>query len=124
MKNIARVILDGNLTHDPEMKRTRTGKAVISLRVAVNHEWGGKDGNKMVSYFQIEAWEKLAEVCGRYLKKGDYVTIDGDMRQDRWEDEKGEKYSRVKVIARDVRFGYPGRKKSEENEEIQEREAA
>ncbi len=110
------VILDGNLTQDPETKKTPTEKNVTTFTIALNHEWGSKDGNKTVSFIPVETWEKLAENCSAYLKKGSRVTISGDLRQDRWKDSEGKTHSRVKVIARTVRFDSTKNKKSAEAE--------
>jgi single-strand DNA-binding protein len=104
MQNIAQVYLDGNLTADPELKEVRGNRIVTNFRVAANHEWSSKDGNKLVSYFSIECWEKLAENCARFLKKGDHITLIGDLRQDRWRDAEGQPHSTVKIVARYVRF--------------------
>jgi single-strand DNA-binding protein len=110
MRNIANAIIDGNLVQDPEMKRTKSEKTVTSFYVAVNHEWGSKDGNNHVSYIPVETWEKLAENCGQYLKKGRRVTVEGELRQDRWVDEGGRVHSRIKIVARNVRFDSVPRK--------------
>ena len=114
MRNLAVVILDGNLVRDPETKQTKSNKTVTTFSIALNHEWGSKDGNKSVSYIQIETWERLAENCAAYLKKGRHVTVHGDLRQDRWEDENGNKRERLKILARDVRFDSFSKKEEEE----------
>ncbi len=117
MQNIAQIYLDGNLTADPESREVRGNKTLTTFRVAANHDWNNKDGNKMVSYFGVECWDKLAENCGRFLKKGDHVTLIGDLRQDRWKDAEGQSRSSVKIVARYVRFDALRPKKSEtENE--------
>lgn len=104
MINLAKAILEGNLTRDPEIKKTKSNKSVTTFTLALNHEWGAKDGNKAVSYIQIETWEKLAENCAEYLKKGSRALVDGALRQDRWQDEDGKPQSRVKVVAYNVHF--------------------
>ncbi len=104
MQNIAQVIIDGNLTADPEVKKTGSDRTVTNFRMAANHDWGSKNGNKLVSYFPVECWERLAENCGRYLKKGSRVTVQGELREDRWTDTEGQNRSRVKILARSVRF--------------------
>lgn len=104
MNNLAIVILDGNLTHDPEIKTTKSDKKVTHFTVALNHEWGAKDGNPSVSYVPIEAWDRLGENCGKFLTKGSRVTVTGYLRQERWKDEEGGNRSRVKVVAQQVRF--------------------
>jgi len=104
MNNLAQVTLDGNLTHDPESKQTKNNATVTTFNVAVNHEWGSKEGNKSVSYIPVETWDKLAVNCGEYLKKGSHVTVIGVLRQDRWKDGDGNPHSRIKVLANSVRF--------------------
>lgn len=106
MQNIAQVYLDGNLTADPETKTTPGNRQVTGFRVAANHEWSRNKGDdeKFVSYFTVECWERLAENCGRYLRKGDHVTLIGDLRQDRWQDSEGRSRSTIKIVARYVRF--------------------
>ena len=112
MRNIAQIILDGNLTADPETRKTPTDKTVVNFRVAANHEWGEKEEQKSVSYVPIECWDKLAENCGQYLRKGSKVTIQGELREDRWTDTEGKKRNQLKVIAQSVRFD--GRPKNAE----------
>ena len=115
MTNLAQIVLDGNLTADPEMKKTPTNKVVTIFRVATNHEWGGKDGNKSVSYVPIECWDKLAENCNQFLHKGSKVTIQGELREDRWTDTQGVKRSKLKVVARNVRFDTFEKSKNDKN---------
>ena len=116
MRNIATSIIDGNLVQDPEMKKTKTDRTVTTFYVAVNHEWGSKEGNSHVSYIPVETWEKLAENCGQYLKKGRKVTVEGELRQDRWVDENGRMHSRVRIVARAVRFDPSARARGGETE--------
>lgn len=104
MNNLDVVVLDGNLTADPETKKTKTGKVVTTFTIAMNHEWGAKDGNKHVSFISIETWERLAENCAEFLKKGSKVTVNGSLRQDRWQDDDGKTQSKIKVLAQVVRF--------------------
>ncbi|MCB1174182.1 MAG: single-stranded DNA-binding protein [Leptospiraceae bacterium] len=105
MNNMALVVLDGNLTADPEQRDA--GKQLVArFHVASNHEFGNANDKKFVSFFQIECWNKLAENCIKYLHKGDRVTIQGDLRQDRWQDGDGKSRTLIKVVARSVRFDY------------------
>ncbi len=114
MLNLTSVTLDGNITADPESKQTASGKAVVNFRVAANHEYGGKEGKKQVSYFPVECWDGLAENCAKYLTKGSHVTVQGELREDRWQDADGKNKSRLKIVARFVRFDYtPNREKNE-----------
>lgn len=113
MKNLAIAILDGNLVRDPETKQTKNEKTVTRFAVALNHEWGAKDGDKSVSFVDVECWDRLAETCAQYLKKGRYVTVTGQLRQDRWKDNDGKSHSRLKIVAQNVRFGSGDRRDEE-----------
>ncbi|MDX1958594.1 MAG: single-stranded DNA-binding protein [Leptospiraceae bacterium] len=104
MKNLAYAILDGNLTADPETKLLNSGKTVSTFSVAVNH-YGGKDKSENdVSFIEIETWDKLAENCGEYLKKGRPVTVMGNIKQERWKSTDGTLRQRFKIVANTVRF--------------------
>ena len=90
----------------------RYGKP-IQTKASLIFEWlptinggGGsqKAANKTVSYFPVECWEKLAENCTQYLRKGSRVTIQGELREDRWKDQNGKNCSQLKIVARSVRF--------------------
>ena len=106
MNNVNRVIVVGNLTRDPELRYTTTGVAVCDLSIAVNRSWKGKDGKpqEQVSFFDITIFKRTAEVCAEHLKKGRPVLVDGSLVQERWENEKQEKRSRVKIVASAVHF--------------------
>jgi single-strand DNA-binding protein len=99
------VVLMGNLTRDPEVRFTPGGAAVASFGLAVNNRYK-KDGAVVdeVSFFDVEAWQKTAELCGEYLAKGRPVLIQGRLKQDRWEDDHGNKRSKIKVVATAVQF--------------------
>lgn len=106
MKNLSYIILDGNLTSDPEEKTITGGKTIASFTVAVNHSQNNPDAKEKddVSFFEVEAWEKLGENCVEYLKKGSKVTVMGNLKQNRWKTADGENKSKVKVTASTVRF--------------------
>lgn len=107
MANLAYTILTGNLVKDPELRVIGENQKVAILVIAVNHS-RKKD---MVSYFTVEAWGKNAEVSKRVLKKGSRISLLGDLRQDRWTDNKGEIHSRTKILARQIHFDFRGKKR-------------
>ena len=94
----------GNLTRDPEMKFTPSGKAVCSLAIANNRVYT-KNAEKVteVSYFDVEVWGAAAENCSKYLTKGNGIIVEGRLRQDRWEKD-GKTQSRVRITANAVHF--------------------
>ena len=106
MRCFNKVILVGNLTKDPELRYTSGGIAVTNFSVAVNRAYTTKEGEKReeVSFFEIAALRKLAENCGEYLKKGSPVLVEGRLKEDRWEDEEGNRRSKIKIEAYDVVF--------------------
>ena len=94
----------GNLTRDPEMKYTPTGKAVCSLSIANNRVYTkGSEKVSEVSYFDVEVWGATAENCSKYLSKGSGVIVEGRLKQDRWEKD-GKTQSRVRISANSVHF--------------------
>lgn len=94
----------GNLTKDPEMRYTPSGKSVCSLSLANNRVYT-KNGEKVteVSYFDVEVWGAAAENCSKYLTKGSGIIVEGRLRQDRWEKD-GKTQSRVRISANAVHF--------------------
>ncbi len=94
----------GNLTRDPEMKHTPSGKTVCSLSIANNRIYV-KNGEKIteVSYFDVEVWGVVAENCAKYLNKGQGIIVEGRLKQDRWEKD-GKTQSRVRITANSVHF--------------------
>jgi len=94
----------GNLTRDPELKNTPTGKSVCSMSIANNRIYS-KNNEKVteVSYFDVEVWGLVAENCAKYLKKGSGIIVEGRLKQDRWEKD-GKTQSRVRISANSVHF--------------------
>ena len=92
-----KIILIGNLTKDPEIRSTTTGKKVASFSIAIND---GKDqnGQDIVQYFNITAWEKKAEIAELYLKKGHKVAITGKLQIKTWEKTDGTKASTPEIV--------------------------
>lgn len=94
-------MLMGRLTRDPEVRVTQSGKNVATFSIAVDRY--GAD--EQADFFNITAWEKLADLVSQYLHKGSRVLVQGRLRQDTWDDkETGKKRSRVEVTAFDVTF--------------------
>ena len=90
-----KVILSGNLGKDPDMKYTPDGKAVASFSLATTKKFN-KDGNKnsRTEWHNIQAWSKLAETCGQYLKKGSKILCEGEINYQEWEKD-GQKHHRT-----------------------------
>lgn len=88
----------GNLTRDPESRTTQTGKQLCRFTVAVNRVSEGTD------YFSVTAWEKLAESCGKYLKKGRLVYVRGPVNAATYTAKDGTTKAALEVRAEAVQF--------------------
>lgn len=96
----------GNLTRDPEVKALPSGMSVCSFSLATNRVYNDRDGKKQeqTEYHNIVAFGKLADILGKYLKKGRPVYIEGRMTTRSWEKD-GQKHYRTEVIADNFQFG-------------------
>lgn len=103
-RDINVVVLVGRLTRDSELKYTKSGMPVSRFSIAVNRS--RKDGEQWIdeaSFFEIDFWGKGAEAVNRYLIKGQQVGVEGELRQDRWEQD-GQQRQKVLVNASNVRL--------------------
>lgn len=100
MSNLNKAYITGNLTRDPELRYTSGGTAVTDLGVAVNDDYT-KDGEKVEQayFFDVTVWGRQAEICADKLRKGQRVLIEGKLKQETWEDQDGNKRSKVKIEA-------------------------
>ncbi|MCL0073480.1 single-stranded DNA-binding protein, partial [Dehalococcoidia bacterium] len=101
-----KLIAIGNVGRDPEMRFTPSGKPVTSFSLATNRVFTASDGErrKETEWFNIVAWNRLAETCNQFLTKGKQVYVEGEMRTRTWEGQDGQKRSRVEVYANRVIF--------------------
>ncbi len=106
MIELNKVFLAGRLTQDPELRYTPAGAAVTTLRLAVNTTFFPRDGEKKeeVLYIDVSVWQKRAESCVEYLRKGSPVVIEGRLRSRRWETQDGQKRTTIDVQADRVQF--------------------
>jgi single-strand DNA-binding protein len=82
MKSVNKVILLGNLTRDPEMKQAEGKKPLCTFGLATNRSWVSYDGEKHdeTDFHRIVAWDKLAETCHQFLRKGRKVYLEGRLQ--------------------------------------------
>lgn len=111
-----KLILIGNLTRDPEMKATKSGKSVCEFTIAVNDRQGN------AQYFRISAWDKRGESCGKYLSKGKKVYVSGQVSARTYQTSSGETRVSLEVTADEVEF-LSGRDQAEQVHQQQERKA-
>jgi len=101
MPSLNRVQLIGRLGKDPESRFTPTGKKVAQFSLAVSNRWKSAEGEAKESteWVNIEAWNRLGEVCQQYLHKGSLVYLEGRMKTDKYDDKSGETKYYTKVVA-------------------------
>ena len=106
MAFLNRVFLIGNLTRDPELRYTPQGTAVVNLRLAVNRRFRTRSGEDKseTCFITVVAWDKQAETCNQYLRKGRAVFIEGRLQSRDFEDNSGQKRSVIEVRAERVQF--------------------
>ena len=104
-----KVLLTGRLTRDPELRNTATGKNVTSFTVASNEYVG--NGKERSEYHNVVAWDRLAEICGRYLGKGQQVAIEGRIQTRTWDDDSGRRHWKTEIVASSVEMLSGRRKK-------------
>jgi len=107
MANFNKVILAGNLTRDPELRYTPKGTAIARFGLAVNRRWKSETGENKeeVTFVDVEAWNKQAEVVAQYLKKGQPFLVEGRLKLDQWEDKNThQKQSKLKVVLEGFSF--------------------
>ena len=112
------VTLLGNLTRDPDVRNVGTNSTVCDFSIAMNRNRKNQDGEKITetTFVDINCWQKTAELCGKFLKKGDRVAITGRLQQDRWEDKEGNKRSKLYVTAHEVEFLTPPSERDERSQ--------
>jgi len=107
MANFNKVIVAGNLTRDPELRYTPKGTAVARLGMAINRSWKNETGEtkEEVTFVDIDAFGRQAEVVAQYLKKGRPILVEGRLKLDQWEDKNThQKQSKLKVILESFSF--------------------
>ena len=106
MPSLNKVMIIGNVGNEPEMRFTPSGKPVTSFSVATNRVYSSADGERKeeTEWFNIVVWNKLAELCNKFLGKGRLVYVEGRLRTRSWEWQDGQKHYRTELIAEQVTF--------------------
>ena len=117
MYNLNKVMVEGNLTRDPEMKALPSGDNVTNFSVATNRVYNDRDGNKQeeVEYHNIVVFGKQADNVAKYLTKGSGAYVEGRLQTRSW-DKDGVKMFRTEVVADRVQFGSKGEVSNKESE--------
>ncbi len=100
------IVLMGRLARDPELRRTQSGIAVTSFRIAVDRDYSSRDGNeRQTDWIDIVTWRGTAEFVSKYFTKGSMIVVSGRLQTREWTDRDGGKRTSVEVVADNVYFG-------------------
>lgn len=103
-----RVLLTGRLTRDPELRTLASGKTVTQFSVATNDY---RSGAEKAEYHAVVTWDRLAEICGQFLGKGQLVALEGRLQTRKWEDDHKIRHWKTEVVASSVEMLSGRRKK-------------
>jgi single-strand DNA-binding protein len=103
-RSLNKAIIIGNLGADPEVRSVSSGTQVANFSVATSRSWTGRDGSQQekTEWHRIVAWDKLAEVAERFLKKGERVYIEGEIEYRSYEDKDGVTKYITEIRAREM----------------------
>ena len=104
-ENLNLALVEGNLVRDPEYHQTKKGMPLCKFDIATNDDFlanGEKVSN--VYYIGVTTWNKTADACSKYLKKGKRVRVSGKLHQDRWQDKEGKSRQKLYINASKVNF--------------------
>lgn len=99
-----RVVIQGRMAFDPELKRTDSGTAVCSFRLAVDRSFKASDGGRDTDWINCVAWRQTAEFLCRYFSKGKMILIEGRLQSRDWTDKNGNKRTEIEVVAEGLHF--------------------
>jgi single-strand DNA-binding protein len=122
MPSLNKVTVIGNVGNEPEMRFTPNGKPVTSFSVATNWGYTSPEGERKqeTEWFNVIAWNRLAEQCNQFLAKGKLVYVEGRLHTRKWEGQDGQSHTTIEVTANQVIFldrkgsGAPGDVKVDE----------
>lgn len=109
-----KVLLTGRLTRDPEMRSLASGKNVTQFSVATNEY--RTNGQEKSEFHNVVTWDRLAEICGQYLGKGQQVAVEGRLQTRSWDDDRGARHWKTEIVASHVEMLSGRRKKDYEAE--------
>ena len=100
------IVIMGRLTRDPELRRTGSGIAVASFTVAVDRDFGGRDGGEReTDFIDCVAWRQTGEFVSKYFTKGSMIVVSGRLQIRNWNDKDGNKRRSAEVVADNCYFG-------------------
>ena len=100
------ITIMGRLTRDPELRRTGSGIAVASFSLAVDRDFGGRDGGEReTDFIDCVAWRQTGEFVSKYFTKGSMIVVSGRLQIRNWTDKDGNKRRTAEVVADNCYFG-------------------
>ena len=105
MSNGNTVTVVGNITRDPELRFTPSGQATASFGLAVNRRWMNRqtqEWEEATSFFDVVCWQQMAENASESLAKGSRIIVTGRLDQRSWENNEGEKRSKIEIVADEI----------------------
>ncbi|MEB4590305.1 single-stranded DNA-binding protein [Candidatus Thiothrix sp. Deng01] len=113
MRGVNKVILVGTLGRDPEVKYMPSGGAITNVSVATSEQWKDKqtgEKKETTEWHRVVFFNRLAEIAGEYLRKGQQVYIEGSLRTRKWQGQDGQDRYTTEIVASDMQMlgGRPG----------------
>ena len=102
MLNVIAVM--GRLVRDPELRQTTTGKTVASFRIACDRGRRDANGQTQADFFEVSAWDKIAEFVAKYFAKGSLIAIDGRLQSRNYQDKNGNNRTAIEILVNNVHF--------------------
>ena len=100
------IVIMGRLTRDPELRQTQSGVSVASFSVAVDRDFGGRDGGeRQTDFFDCSAWRQTGEFVSKYFHKGSMIVVSGRMQSRKFQDREGNNRTAWDIQADNVYFG-------------------
>ena len=100
------IVIMGRLVRDPELRRTGTGIAVASFRVAVDRDFAPKDGGeRKADFIDCVAWRQTGEFISKYFTKGRMIVVEGRLEMRDWTDKDGNKRTSAEIVVANAYFG-------------------
>ena len=100
------ITIMGRLTRDPELRTTQSGVSVTSFTVAVDRDFGGRDGgDRQTDFIDCVAWRSTGEFVSKYFHKGSMIVVSGRLQSRKWQDRDGNNRTNWEVNADNVYFG-------------------
>lgn len=106
LPEVNRVLLSGRVTRDPDQRYAADGTAITSFTLAFHRRFRARDGRmaEHTGFVVVMAYQRLAEVCGQYLKKGSPVLVEGRLQMREWTGRQGARQTRLEIRAESVHF--------------------